>query len=140
NRISHIDVSTNLLALAINGEWVLYGSLDTETVESRAVDLVVVETGCQACILHRLVGLNAIDNSLIQVGGTQSPDFAAEHDVVAVMCLTQVIKRIRLFWIGQDIAPTFVMDLNKALLDINIWRPVLAHRPQFHKMTIRRTF
>src|SRR5260370_1193611 len=34
-----------------------------------------------------LLCLNAIHNALIQVGSAQSPDFAAEHDVVAVMCL-----------------------------------------------------
>src|SRR5579872_4830706 len=67
--IAQVDIAARLLAFAINTKRVADSGLDAEAVEGCAVDLIIVKTGCQARILPGLPGLNAIDNTLIQVGG-----------------------------------------------------------------------
>src|SRR6266487_3775013 len=51
-----------------------------------------------------------------------------------------MIEGIRLFWIGQDIRSTLMVNFNKSLFDIYVWSAVLAHRAQFHKMAVGREF
>src|SRR6266567_7897499 len=51
-----------------------------------------------------------------------------------------MIERPRLFWIRQNIRTAFMMDLDKALFNIDIGCAIFAHGTQFHQMTVRRKF
>lgn len=43
------------------------------------------------------------DDALVQIGGTQIPDFAAELDVMTIVDFTKMVDRIRLFRIWQHV-------------------------------------
>ena len=49
-----------------------------------------------------------------------------------------MIEGTGLFWIGQHIRTPIVVDLDKALFDIDIWCAVFAHGTQFHKVAVGR--
>ena len=59
--------------------------LDTEAVERGAINPVVVQTVNQQLIHSRLIGQDAVNHALIQVGRSESPHFAGKVNIVAVM-------------------------------------------------------
>ena len=83
------------------------------------------------------IGDGPVDHALVQIGGAQSPDAAAKHDVVAVVHLGEVIERARLFGIRHNIAASVVLDSDIAFFNIDIRRAVFAHGSQFHQMAFR---
>ena len=84
-----------------------------------------------------LARLLAVDDPLVQVGGTQSPDPTGELDVVAVVDLGQVVEGPWLLRVGQRVGPALVGDLDEALFDVDVGRSVLAHRAQLDQMDRR---
>ena len=61
--------------------------LDHVTVQDRAKHGVVVEPRRKPGVELRLLGVRAVDDSLVEVGGPHPPDPTAELDVVAVVHL-----------------------------------------------------
>jgi hypothetical protein len=108
--------------------------LDTEAVQHRAEDLVVVEPSQQALVERRFLGLDPVDDALVQVCRPQAPDATGEVDVVGVVRLREVIDRARLLRERQRVAPAPVLDLDEALLDVDVRGPVLPHRPQLDQV------
>ena len=110
--------------------------LHAEAVEHGAEVLVVVEAGDQALVASRLLGFDPVDDALVEVGGAQPPDPAGEVDVVRVVDLGEVVQRAGLLREGQRVAPAPVLDLDVALLDVDVGRPVLAHRPELDQVAV----
>src|SRR5699024_11508835 len=73
-----VQVAAGLGAVAVDGEIVADRRLDDEAVQGGAEHGVVVEAVDQARIPARLVGLEAVDHALVQIGGTDAPDLAGE--------------------------------------------------------------
>src|SRR5439155_6771998 len=84
--------------------------------------------------------MDSVNDTLIQVRTSQTPNPAGKHDVVAVVHLGEVIKGAGLFWVRQDIAPPIVLNLNKSFFDVNVRRPILAHSSEFDEMALRSVF
>ncbi len=59
---------------------------------------------------------------------------------MAVVNLRQVIERPRLLRERQHVLAAVVFDLDIAFLDIDVRRPVFAHRSELHQMAIGRQF
>ena len=59
-------------------------------------------------------------------------------DVVRVVDLGEVVQRPRLLREGQNVAAALVVDLDEALFDVDVGRPVLAHRAELDQMAIGR--
>ena len=103
NGIANIKESARLPALSINGERMSRSGLDAEAVEHRSKNVVVIETVDERFVQNNFIGYCSIDYALIQVRGSESPDFAGEHHVVAVMHLGEVIEGARLFRKRQQV-------------------------------------
>ena len=101
---------------------------------------VVVESGGQPVVVDRLLGLLAVDDALVQIGGPQSPTPTGEFDVVAVMDLRQVVEGARPLGIQHPVRTTVVVDLEPTLLDVDVRRAVLAHGAELDQVNIRVCF
>jgi hypothetical protein len=110
--------------------------LDAEAVQRGAEDVVVVESVHQPRIPARFRRGRSVDHALIEVGCPDSPRAAGEVDVVAVVDLGEVVERSRQLGERQPVAPPVVLDVDVALLDIDVRRPVLSHRPQLHEVAV----
>ena len=137
-RIADIEEAARLAAPAVDRQRPAQRGLDAEPIERRPPNAVVVEAGSQPFIQRRFRRVDAVHNALVQVGGAQPPDFAGEHDVVAVVHLREVIERAGLLWKWQDVLPPVVLDLDEALFDIDVGRPVFAHRAQLYQVALRK--
>jgi hypothetical protein len=102
--VANIQIAARLSALAVHGQRISHGGLHAEPVQHRAENFVVIEAVDQRLVERHFVGHGAVDHALIQVGGAQPPDPAAEHDVVAVMHLGEVIERAGLLGERQHVA------------------------------------
>src|SRR5579862_3443326 len=91
--VANIQVAARLAALAVHGQRMPNGRLDTETVEHGAPDSVVVEPRREPFVEHRLVGFDSIYDALVEVGRADSPNFAGEMDIVRIVNLGQVVER-----------------------------------------------
>jgi hypothetical protein len=69
--------------------------LDAEAVQRRAERVVVVEPGGQPIVELRFVGLDPVDDALVQVGRARAPDPAREMDVRGVVDLGEVVEAAR---------------------------------------------
>src|SRR5579885_3139768 len=136
--IAKVQKSARLAPFAVNGQGLSDGSLHAEAVEHRSEDVVVVEAVDERFILFDFLGHGAVNNTLVQVGGAQAPDFAGKHNVVAIVDLGKVIERARLLGEGDGVEAAVVLDGDVALFDINIWRAVLAHGAELDQVTIGR--
>src|SRR5690625_7302134 len=76
--------------------------LDDEAVQGGAKHGVVVEAVDQARVKAGLVGLQAVDHDLVQLGGADASDHAGVQDVVAVVDIVLVRDRARLVGASQD--------------------------------------
>jgi hypothetical protein len=135
-RVADVEEAAGLPALAVDGEGVVDHRLDAEPVEHRAEVLVVVEPGHQALVGDRLVGLDSVDDALVEIGGAEPPDPAREVDVVRVVDLREVVERPGQLRERQRVPAPLVLDLDEPLLDIDVGSPVLAHRPELHQVTV----
>ena len=124
------------LPLAVHGQRVADDRLDGEPVQHGAEHRVVVEPGRQPLVPLGLGGLLAVDHALVQVGGPQVPDPAGELDVVAVVHLGQVIERPRPLGEQHPVGPAVVLQVQPALLDVDVRRAVLAHRAQLDQVDV----
>jgi len=77
---------------------------------------------------------------LIKVRGSNAPDLAREHHVVAVVHLREVIKGSRLLRERNHVLAAVVFDGDVALFDVDVGRAVLAHGSQLDEVTIRQEF
>ena len=111
--------------------------LDAEAVQHGAEDAVVVEAGGQHRVQVGLFGRLAVDDALVEVGGAKAPDATAEHDVVAVVHLGQMVEGAGLLRVGQHIGPPLVGDLDEPLFDVDVGVPVLPHGPELHEVDVR---
>src|SRR6185436_2053662 len=92
--------------------------LYAEAVEHGAEDLVVIEASDQPLVTSRLLGLDPIDDALVEVGGTQAPGATGEVDVGRVVNLRTVVQRGWQLRVGQGVPAALVLDLDVALLDV----------------------
>ena len=135
-RVADVEEAAGLPALAVDRQRVADHRLHAEAVERRAEDLVVVEARAQALVEVGLVGRDAVDDALVEVGRPQAPDAAGEVDVVRVVDLREVVDRARELRVGQRVLAALVLDLDEALLDVDVGRPVLAHRPELDEVAV----
>jgi hypothetical protein len=84
----------------------------------------------------RLGGALPVDDALVEVGRSQTPDLAGEGDVVAVVHLGQVVEGPGLLREGEDVGPALVGDLDEALFDLDVRRAVLAHRAELDEVDV----
>src|ERR1022692_4106494 len=135
--VPDVDDAAGLAAVAVNGQWLAQHGLDNEPVQHGAEHRVIVEPGGQPLVLGRLRGLLAVDNALIQVGGTQVPDPAGELDVVAVVHLGQVVEGTRALREQDPVLASLVLDIQPAFLDVDVGRAVLTHGAQLDQVDLR---
>ena len=138
--ISNIQKAARLTSFAIDGQRMSDGCLDTKTVQDRTEDFIVIEAIDESLVEADFIGHGAVDDALVEIGGAELPDLAAEHDVVAVVNFREVIKRAGLFRVGKNVAAPVVLDGDVALFNINIRRAVFAHRTQLDQVTLRLEF
>src|SRR5690348_13680341 len=87
HRIADIKKATRLAAFAVNRQRMPDSGLRAEVIQYCAQHVVVVEAVDQPFIKYCIIRHGAVDHSLLQVCGAQSPDLAAERDIMAVMNL-----------------------------------------------------
>ena len=136
-RVSDVQVTPRLATFAVDGEGVADHRLHAEPVQRRSEHLVVVEAGGQPFVQHGLRRFDAIDNTLVQVGGAQPPYARREVDVRRVVDLRAVVQRAGQFRKRQSVAAAVPRDLQISLFDIDVGCPVLAHRSKLHKVRVR---
>ncbi len=83
---------------------------------------------------RRLGSLLAVHDPLVEIGRPKAPDAAGEVNVVAVVDFRQVIKGAGLLRVGKQVGTPLVGDLDEALFDVDVRRPVLAHRAELDEM------
>src|SRR5262249_41560041 len=127
HRIPDLYDAANLAAIAVDAERLADHRLDHEPVQYRAENRVVVVPGRQPVVLGGLRRLLAVDDSLVEIGGPDPPDPAGELDVVAVVHLGQVVVGTGPFRIKHTVLAALVLDLDPALLDVDVRRAVSAH-------------
>ena len=93
DRVADVEVAACLAALAVDRQRIADDGLDAEPVEGGPEDLVVVEAGRKPGVERRLVGLEAVDDALVEVGRPEAPDPRREVDVVRVVDLGEVVHR-----------------------------------------------
>ena len=108
--------------------------LHAEPVERGAEHVVVVEAREQPVVQASLLRLDAVDDALVEIGGAKTPHPTGEVDVVRVVHLRQVIHRAGQLRERQVSLAAVVLDLEEALLDVDVRRAVLAHRAELHQV------
>ena len=134
--VADVEEAAGLVAGAVDGQRVADHRLQAEAVEHGAEDLVVVEAGDQALVAGGLLGLDPVDDALVEVGRAQAPDAAGEVDVGRVVDLRAVVERGRQLRERQRVLAPLVLDLDVALLDVDVGLAVLAHRPELDQVAV----
>ncbi len=134
--VANVEEAAGLAAGAVDGQRVADHRLQAEAVEDGAEQLVVVEAGDQPLVAVGLLGLDPVDDALVQVGRPQAPGAAGEVDVGRVGDLRAVVERARKLRIRERVLAALVLDLDVALLDVDVGLAVLAHRPQLHQVGV----
>src|SRR6202521_1485287 len=140
DRVANVKETARLSALAVNGERLSDGGLNTKAIQHSTEDVVIVEAIDQRLIERGFVGHRSVNDALIEVGGANAPDLAGEHHVVAVVGLREGVKGAGLLREGKYIFAAIVFDSNVTLFDVNVGCAVLTHGPQLDKVTIRQEF
>ena len=135
-RVADVEEAAGLAAAAVDGQRVADHRLQAEAVEHGAEDLVVVEAGDQALVAGGLLGLDPVDDALVEVGRAQAPGAAGEVDVGRVVDLRAVVQRGRQLRERQGVLAPLVLDLDVALLDVDVGLAVLAHRPELDQVAV----
>src|SRR5665213_2739766 len=102
-RVEDVEHPAGLTARAVHRQRVASDGLHAESVEYGAEDAVVVEAGGEIRVEAGLLGLVAVHDALVEIGGPDAPDATGEHDVVAVVHLGQVVEGARLLRVGHDV-------------------------------------
>ena len=110
--------------------------LDHHPVEHRAEHAVVVEAGGKSWIELGLLGVGAVHDPLVEVGGAHAPDPTAELDVVAVVHLREVVEGAGPLRVEDAVLAALVLDLEPPLLDVDVGLAVLAHRPELDEVDV----
>ncbi len=134
--VADVEEAPGLAAATVDGQRVTDHRLQAEAVEHGAEDLVVVEASQQALVAGRLLGLDPVDDALVEVGGPQAPDAAGKMDIGRVVDLGAVIERSGLLREGQGVAAPLVLDLDEAFLDVDVRGAVLPHRSELHQVAV----
>ena len=134
--VDDVDQAAGLGSVAVDGERVAEHGLDDHPVEHGAEHAVVVEAGGQAVVELGLLGIGAVDDALVEVGRAQAPDPAAELDVVAVVHLRAVVEGAGLLGVDHPVLAALVLDLDPALLDVDVGLAVLAHRAELDQVDV----
>ena len=135
-RVDDVQVPAGLPALPVDGERVADHRLHAEAVQRGPEDVVVVEPREEPVVERRLLGLDAVDDALVEVRRPQPAHATREVDVVRVVHLRQVVVAARELREGEIVRPPVVVDLEVALFDVDVRRAVLAHRAELHQVTI----
>jgi len=138
--IADVEESAGLAALAVDGHRHATHRLNNEAVEGCAEDGIVVEAGHEPWIEIGGLGLDAVDDALVEVGGANAPNPAGEHDVVAIVDLAEVVERAGLLGKRQGVGATVVGDGDIALFDVDIGRAILAHGAEFDEVAVGGVF
>src|SRR3954452_22229599 len=134
--VADVEEAAGLMAGAVDGQRVADHRLDAEAGEDGAEEIVVVEAGDEAVVAGGLLGLDAVDDALVEVGRAQAPGAAGEVDVGRVVDLGAVVERARQLREGQGVLAALVLDLDVALLDVDAGLAVLAHRPELDQVRV----
>ena len=137
-RVQDVQVAARLPALAVDRERVADDRLDAEPVQRRAEHVVVVEPRGEPVVELRLVGLDPVDDTLVQIGRTDPPHPAREVDVVRVVDLRQVVQAARELRVEDRLLAPVVLDVEVPLLDVDVGCAVLAHRAELHEVRVGR--
>ena len=134
--VDDVDQAARLRAVAVHRQRVTEHRLDHHPVEDRAEHAVVVEARGQARVELGLLGVGSVHHALVQVGRAQAPDPTAELDVVAVVDLGEVVEGARALGVQDPVLAAVVLDLDPALLDVDVRRAVLAHRAELDQVDV----
>src|ERR1044072_4565638 len=134
--VADVEEAARLPPRSVDGQRGGDHGLQAEAVEHGAEDLVVVEAGNQALVAGGLVGLDPVDDALVEIGRAQAPGAAGEVDVGRVVDLRAVVERGRQLREGKRVAAALVLDPDIALLDIDVGLAVLAHRAELHQVAL----
>src|SRR5580658_5365108 len=113
---------------------------NAEAIEDGAENFVVIKTIDERFIESDFVGDGAVHHALIQIGGAQTPDFAGEHDVVAVVHFGEVVEGAGLLGKWKEVLAAVMFDRDVAFFDVNVRRAVFAHGAKFHEVAIGLQF
>src|SRR3989440_1661136 len=138
--VANVEETARLSSLAVNGERLSDGRLNTKAIQDGAKDIIVVEAIDQHLIERGFVGHRSVNDPLVQVGSAKTPDLASEHHVVAVVHFREVIEGARLLREWNYVLAAVVFDGDVALFDVNVGGAVLAHGAQLDEVTIRQKF
>ena len=116
-----------LATFAVHGERVPDDGFDAEAIEDGAEHFVVIKTIDERFVERGFVGDGAVHHALIQIGGAQAPDFAGEHDVVAVVHFGEVVEGAGLLGKWEHVLAAVVLDGDVALFDVDVRSAVFAH-------------
>ncbi len=131
-RIDDVQITSSLTASAVNRQWMADNCLYAEPIQGCSPHIVVIETRSQSRVESGLSGLDAVDDTLVQIGRSYTPDPARELDVVAVVNFGQVVEGAGSLREQHALFAALVLDVQPAFLDFNVRRTVLSHRAQFN--------
>src|ERR671918_1974471 len=137
DRVDDVQVPASLAALPVDGQGMTDHGLEAEPVQRGPEHLVVIESGEEALVAFRVLRVDPVHDALVQVGGPEVPDPARQRDVHRVVHLRRVVEGAWLLRERKDVGSTLVPNLDEALLDVDVRRPVLAHRPELHQVRVR---
>src|SRR5579864_885024 len=140
DRVANIEEAPRLAALAVNCERLPDRCLNTESVQDRAEDVVIVETIDERLIHGGFVGHRSVDYTLVEIRSTQTPNFAAEHDVVAVVNFREVIEGARLLRKWQYVFPSIMLDGDISLFDVDVRCAVFTHGSKLNQVAVGTVF
>src|SRR5438270_3129409 len=89
--IADVEETAGLTTFAVNRDGMTNGCLHTETVQRRAKHFIVIKTIHQGSLSCDFIGYGSVNHSLIEIGGTHTPNLAAESDIVAVVDFGKMI-------------------------------------------------
>src|SRR5579863_3198680 len=138
--VANIEEAASLSAFAINGKRGADGGLDAKAIQNRAEDFVIVEAINEGFVHGYFVGHGAVNHTLVEIGSTQAPDLAGEHDVVTVMDLGEMVERAGLFGVRHSVSAAVVLNRDVTLFDVDVGRAVFAHGSQFDQVAIGLEF
>ena len=135
-RVEQVQVAARLATLAEHGQGNARHRLRNEAVHHCAEQIVVVEVRPQAWIGPRLLGLDAVNRTLHKVGDAQAVGANKEPDQVRVEHLGGMVEAGGLAGKQEAVRAALVIDIDPTLLDIDVRRPVFAHRAELDQVGI----
>ncbi len=134
--VADVEEAAGLAAGAVHGQGAADHGLEAEPVERGAELLVVVEAGQQPVVEQRLLGVDAVDDALVEVGGAEPVDPGGEVDVGGVGDLAGVVPAVGQLRERQRVGAALVLDLDVALFDVDVGAAVLTHRAELDQVAV----